>query len=99
MQSVPALPRLHTRQIEVTPVACGRSPGLLAPCAMMSSQIATHSSQMNADGPAMSCRTALCGLLQNEQRSSRFLKNRGKENRRFTAWLDDSRRSHDSAFD
>ena len=37
--------------------------------------MATHSSQMYVDGPAMSCRTALCGLLQNEQRCSCFLPN------------------------
>jgi hypothetical protein len=86
MQSGPALPRLHTRQIAIVLVACDRSPGVIAACATMSWQIATHSSQMNADGPAMSCRTALCGVLQNEQRCSRsrLLKKNNNESSRFT---------------
>ena|SRR6266542_4064886 len=84
MQSGPALPRLHTRQIEIAPVERGRSPGVVASCATTPSQTATHSSQMNADEPAMSCRTALCGLLQNEQRYSRLLKKSNNESSRFT---------------
>ena len=59
----------------IASVAGGRS-ALVAFCATMPSQIATHSSQMNAPGPAMSSRTALCELLQNEQRISGFLNKR-----------------------
>src|SRR5437773_150838 len=84
MQSGPALPRLHTRQIEIEPVACARSLGVIPACATMSLQTATHSSQIKADEPAMSCRTALCGVLQNEQRYSRVLKENNNESSRFT---------------
>jgi hypothetical protein len=50
----------------------------------MSWQMATHSSQMYVDGPAMSCRTVFCGLLQNEQRCSRLFQNSNHESSRFT---------------
>lgn len=76
MLSGSGLPRLHIRQIEIASVARGRSAGLVACCARMPSQIATHSLQMNAPAPAMSRRTVLCELLQNEQRTSGLLKNR-----------------------
>jgi hypothetical protein len=78
------LPRLHMRQIAIALVACGRSPGVVACRVTMSSQTATHSSQMKADEPSMSCRTALCGVLQNEQRCSRLLKKSNNESSRFT---------------
>ena len=82
MHSDSGLPRLHMRQIAVTLAVCGRG---VASCATMPLQIATHSSQMNPDGPpSMSWRTALCGLLQNEQRYSRLLKKCNIETSRFT---------------
>ena len=84
MQSGLDLPRLHTRQIQTSSVAWGRSPGAVTCCATTPSQTATHSSQMNADEPAMSCRTALCGVLQNEQRYSGLLKKSNNESSRFT---------------
>lgn len=39
---------------------------------------------MKADEPAMSIRTALCGVLQNEQRYPRLLKKSKNERSRFT---------------
>jgi hypothetical protein len=60
------------RQIAIALAACGRSPGVVASFATTPLQTATHSSQMNADAPAMSCRTALCGVLQNEHDTSAY---------------------------
>lgn len=99
-QSGLALPRLHTRQIHTSAVICGRSPAGPAARATIPSQTATHSSQMKADEPAMSCRTMLCGALQNEQRYSRLLKKSNNESSRFTR-IAPSRRKKllDSAFD
>jgi len=84
MQSGLALTRLHTTQSKGSAVACGRSPKVVASCATMPWQTVTHSSQINADEPAMSRRTALCGLLQNEQRCSRLFRTGNNERSRFT---------------
>ena len=42
--------------------------GVFLSSAMMSLQTSTHSSQMKTVGPAISLRTSLWSLLQNEQR-------------------------------
>lgn len=85
MQSDSALPCLHSRQMEIAPLERGRSPGPAASCATMPLQTSTHSSQMNADAPAMRCRrTPFCEVWQNEQRYRRVLKKNKNENSRFS---------------